>query len=110
MEIAMPVSSSWVPYAPQGVKGLNQIRSDHNIYKKHRCTYLLLSSVLAVPEHLSNNNLSGFTFFYCCWILQNQTTNVCAVYMRKPIRGRKKITNTINVYTLDDRKCQDNPP
>lgn len=87
-----------------GVKGLNQIRLDHNIYQKHRYTYLLLLFVLAVPEHLSNINLSVFAFFYCYWILQNQTTNICTVYMRK------KITNIINVYTLDDSKCQDDPP
>jgi len=87
METAMPGSSSWVPYAPQGVKGFNQVRSDNNIYQKHRYTCLLLLSVLAVPEHLSNINLSGFAFFYWCWILQNQTTNVCTVYMPKPIHG-----------------------
>jgi len=24
--------------------------------------------VLVPPEHLSNISLSGFAFFYCCWI------------------------------------------
>jgi len=33
MEIAMPGSSSWTPYAPQGVKGHDD-DDDINVYKK----------------------------------------------------------------------------